>query len=63
MINLDLTIDEIQILREIVEANLEDLRVEIVSTDRLDFKEALKNRKAIVGQIMEKLEKELQYSH
>jgi len=63
MIKLDLTIEEVQTLREIVEANLDDLRVEIVSTDRLDFKEALKGRKTIVSQIMEKLEKELQYSH
>jgi len=55
MIKLELTREEQRLLREIIEANLSDLRVEIVSTDRLDFKNALKRRKEILNNILEKL--------
>jgi len=55
MIKLELTREEHRLLREIIEANLSDLRVEIVSTDRLDFKNALKHRKEILNNILEKL--------
>jgi len=55
MIKLEFAEDEVLILREIIEESLDDLRVEIVSTDRLDFKEALKSRKAMLTNIFERL--------
>lgn len=63
MIKLALTREESIVLREIVEAEMDDLRVQIVSTDRLDFKGALKDRKMVLSQICEKLkEVESEYS-
>ena len=57
MIKLELTQEEAKTLREIFETELSDLRVEIVSTDRLDFKSALKQRKGILSSILKKLQK------
>ena len=56
MVRLELTQDEKRLLCEIIEADLSDLRVEIVSTDRLDFKSALKHRKELLGSVLEKLQ-------
>ncbi|MBI5840096.1 MAG: hypothetical protein HZB19_08330 [Chloroflexi bacterium] len=58
MIKLQLTREEQRMLREIIEADLSDLRVEIVSTDRLDFKNALKRRKETLSSILEKLQEQ-----
>jgi len=56
MSTLELNQKEQQLLQEILESALSDLRVEIVSTDRLDYKEALKERKALMTGILEKLQ-------
>lgn len=42
MIQLDLTKEEKDILTEIMENGLSDLRMEITDTDSLDFREMLK---------------------
>ena len=46
MIELDLTREEREVLLEILEADLSDLRMEIADTDSLDFRDMLKGRKA-----------------
>ncbi len=48
MILLDLTPEERQILAEVLNSYLSDLRMEIVRTDRLEFREQLKVRKGVV---------------
>lgn len=53
---LELTPKEHQLLQDILESALSDLRVEIVSTDRLAFKAALKERKLLMMDILEKLQ-------
>lgn len=48
MIQLDLTVKEREILIEILEGDLSDLRMEIANTDRQDFRDMLKTRKAAI---------------
>ncbi|MEN6434674.1 MAG: hypothetical protein ABFD58_02550 [Anaerolineaceae bacterium] len=53
MIQLPLDDEELQLLKEMAESALSDLRVEIHSTDNLDYKEMLKKRKEILVKILE----------
>jgi ribosome recycling factor len=55
MIQLELTEEERKSLIEILEADLSDLRMEISHTDRLDFRDMLKGRKAVLGKLLEAL--------
>lgn len=54
---LELTPNENQLLQELLESALSDLRVENVSTDRIDYKDALKERKRLMMDMLEKLQK------
>jgi len=54
MIQINLTQDEIQLLRGLLDTILEDLRVEIHATDKMDYKE----RKALLLKLMEALPRE-----
>ena len=58
MIQINLTQDEIQLLKNLLDIYLEDLRVEIHATDNMDYKEMLRSRKAILLKLMEALPKE-----
>ncbi len=55
MIQLDLTKDEKDILAEILENDLSDLRMEITDTDSLDFREMLKKQKEVLMKVLETL--------
>jgi len=55
MPTIELTPEELELLREILESDLSELRMEIVDTDNSDFKDGLKHRKRIMMDIMEKL--------
>lgn len=55
MLTLDLTDSERTILVEALESYLSDLRMEIADTDRMDFREGLKNRKAALMKTLEQL--------
>ncbi len=56
MSTIELALNEHQLLQELLESALSELRVEIVSTDRLDYKEALKERKSLMMDLLEKLQ-------
>ena len=56
MSTIELDPKEQQLLQELLESALSELRVEIVSTDRLDYKEALKERKSLMTDLLEKLQ-------
>ncbi|MHB8113980.1 MAG: hypothetical protein ACYDHA_11055 [Bellilinea sp.] len=58
MIQINLTQDEIQLLKNLLDTYLVDLRVEIHATDNMDYKEMLRSRKAILLKLMEALPKE-----
>jgi hypothetical protein len=55
MIHLNLTEEEIMLLKDLIETCLSDLREEIHSTDNLDYKEMLKKRKEIVVKLQQAL--------
>jgi len=48
MVQLEITEDERQILLQVLEACISDLRVEIAGTDNINFKDMLKQRKEIM---------------
>jgi hypothetical protein len=49
---LNLTIEETEALREILENYLAELRMEIVGTDRAEYREKLKTRKHMIESIL-----------
>ncbi len=55
MIQLDLAPAERQILIEILESAHSDLRMEIAHTDSMDFRDMLKDRKAVLAKVLESL--------
>lgn len=52
MINLDLTREEQDTLKDILESTLSELRAEIADTDRKDFRDDLKRQKAILNKVV-----------
>ena len=57
MPTFELNPEELELLREILESDLSELRMEIADTDNSRYKEGLKHRKQIMMDIMEKLGK------
>ena len=55
MIHLEITQEEKEMLIDILENNLSDLRMEIADTDSLDFREMLKKQKEVLKKVLETL--------
>jgi hypothetical protein len=55
MLQLELTDEEQHILKEILESDRSDLRMEIRETDNRTFKEMLKNKERVMEKILETL--------
>ena len=55
MPTIELTQVEANLLREILGSDLSDLRMEIASTDLKSFRDNLKEREAIITQLIERL--------
>ena len=55
MIHLELTKEEKEMLIDILENDLSDLRMEITDTDSLDFREMLKKQKEVLKKVLETL--------
>jgi hypothetical protein len=60
MTHLILTDDEREVLTDILETEISDLRMEIMGTDRLGYKEALQNRERILKKILAALQETTQ---
>lgn len=56
MVQIDLTPEERQVLSEVLDGYLSDLRMEIADTDRLDYRNLLKMRKQIVTKALTALQ-------
>ncbi len=56
MIKCDLSPDEINILKEILESEISDLSMEISHTDRKDFRETLKTHRKVLQKLLSALE-------
>ncbi|HKI96200.1 MAG TPA: hypothetical protein VJ992_13010 [Gemmatimonadales bacterium] len=54
-LELDLTTHEQEILREMLEQHLSDLRMEIADTERMEFRDMLKERKEVIRKILDVL--------
>jgi hypothetical protein len=52
MVNLELTPTEAEILKMVLENYLSDLRMEIASTDSMDYREGLKARKMVLKKVV-----------
>ena len=52
MIQLDISANEQETLKEVLESFLSDLRMEIVETDSHDFKVMLKERRTILEKVV-----------
>ncbi|HET9795862.1 MAG TPA: hypothetical protein VFS34_15520 [Thermoanaerobaculia bacterium] len=52
---LDLDAREAQLLREVCESALSDLRMEVAGTEDQDFRENLKRREQFLGSLLERL--------
>lgn len=60
MVRLELTEPEVDVLKEVLEYALSELRMEIADTDRKDFREQLKAQKEALTGILERLGAESQ---
>ena len=56
MISLDLSKEESTILVDVLASYLSDLRMEIADTDSMDFREQLKQRKAVIEKAISALQ-------
>lgn len=56
MVRLELDRQQAEMLREMLESYLGDLRMEISQTDRLDFREDLKKREVLLKELIARLE-------
>jgi len=56
MVHIKLSSDDCRILSDILENDLSDLRMEIADTDRLDFRNYLKQKKSVLMQTLEQLQ-------
>ncbi len=52
MISLDLSPAEREILADVLDSYLSDLRMEIANTDSMDFRDRLKTRKSVVQKVL-----------
>jgi len=55
MPSLDLTNAEANLLKEILKADLGDVRMEISSADRKNFRDKLKAKEEVIKQLIERL--------
>jgi len=55
MPNIELDTGQGRMLREILESYLGDLRMEVAATDRLDFREMLKEKERFIKDLMTRL--------
>ena len=58
MLHLDLTTEEQQTLAYLLEECISDLRMEIVDTDSVGYKEMLKHRKLVLIKLLQVLQAE-----
>ena len=56
MITVKLTEEEAMILQDIIETFIEGIRVEILHTDKREYREMLKQQEKVVQKILEQLE-------
>ncbi len=56
MVQLTLTTEEAETLREVLDSYLSNLRMEIADTDAMEFREKLKEQEANLKRVLQRLE-------
>lgn len=56
MVQIDLSPDEVEVLVEVLNTCISNLRMEICDTDRKDFREEIKERKELLMKVVEALQ-------
>ncbi len=56
MVQLTLTTEEAETLREVLDSYLSNLRMEIADTDAMEFREKLKEQEASLKRVLQRLE-------
>lgn len=57
MIQIELTTEKAEMLREILSTYLSDLRMEIADTENMSFRESLKKKEEFLNELLQHLEK------
>ena len=55
MVNIELSAEESEILKDTLDNFLSDLRMEIADTDRMEYRDALKHQKMVLMKVVEML--------
>lgn len=55
MVRIELTSEEADVLRETLESDLSDLRMELADTDNIEFRAILKKKEAPLKQLLDRL--------
>jgi hypothetical protein len=55
MLDLELTVAEQAVLREMLDSEISDLQEEIAHTDRLEYRDALKERRRVLQKLLDAL--------
>ena len=55
ILHVELSSEEVEMLQEVLESEISDLRMEIADTDRLEFREQLKERKETIRKLLKAL--------
>jgi len=56
VVRIELSAEEVEMLREILQSYLGDLRMEIADTDQMDFRELLKLREVFLKALLVRLD-------
>ncbi len=57
MIQIELTSEKAEMLREILSTYLSDLRMEIADTENMSFRESLKKKEEFLNELLQHIEK------
>jgi hypothetical protein len=60
MIKLELTTDDVQILTDLLETTVSELRMEVMQTDNRNYRRMLQNRETLLKHLHEELVQKLQ---
>jgi len=55
MVRIELSEADVATLKDVLDSYLSDLRMEIADTDRMDFREGLKDRKKVLEALLDRI--------
>ncbi len=55
MVRIELSEADVATLKDVLDSYLSDLRMEIADTDRMDFREGLKDRRKVLESLLDRI--------